>query len=88
MYTHILYSTSQKGSALNTKSDSSTHTSRGVYSSQQLEICPQPPYCQLEKLPQTEHVKSSVVAAFLSMFKRSKSMAFYLSGALNQVLQM
>ena len=38
---------------------------RGVYSSQQLEIFPQPPYFQLEKLPQPEHVKSSDVAAFL-----------------------
>ena len=63
---------------------------RGVYSSQQVEIFPQPPYFQLEKLPQPEHVKSSVVTAFLSMFKEIYLlfMAFYLSRGSNQVLQM
>jgi len=59
-----------------------------VYSSQQLEIFPQPPYFQLEKLPQPEHVKSSVVAAFLSMFKEVNLWPFTFQGHQNQVLQM
>ena len=53
---------------------------RGVYSSQQLEIFPNPPYFQLEKLPQTEHDKSSVVEAFLPMFKEVNLSPFCFQG--------